>query len=153
MLISYLLLGLAAPEVGITLMRISMGVFFVISGYHKLFNPQRHATITKTMVEDRVPDPKFNSWFVPLIEFSGGAALVIGLLTPLAALGLFLVCCGATLLDGLKRISGWSPIDRADYVDDVLYLPEVLYAIILFSLIVMGGGPFSIDGLLISQLL
>lgn len=143
-----LITGLNYPEVAITLLRISMGVFFVFSGYHKLFNAKRHATIVATMAADRVPDIKFNSWFVPSVEFLGGAALVVGFLTPLAALGLLCVCCVATLADGLKRIPAWSPIDKADYADDVLYLPEVLYAIILAAIIFTGGGPLSLDAVI-----
>ena len=141
----YLFLGFNLPLIGITILRISMGVFFTISGYHKLFNPTRHATIVQTMVDDHVPEAEFNSWFVPSVEFSGGMALAIGFMVPLAALGLFIVCCVATLVDGIKRIGGWKPLDKADYVDDVLYLPEVLYAIILLTIMLTGGGPYSLD--------
>lgn len=143
-----IVIGLSAPDMAITLLRISMGVFFVFSGYHKLFNVQRHAIIVATMQTDRVPFPVFNSWFVPSVEFSGGAALIIGLLTPLAALGLFCVCCVATGVDGIKRITAWKPIDKADFMDDVLYLPEVLYALILVAIILMGAGPYSIDAVI-----
>lgn len=144
--------GFNIPEIAVTLLRIAIGVFFLFSGYHKLFNAGRHATITKTMVEDHVPLPFFNCWFVPTVEFSGGAALVVGLLTPLAALGLFCVCGVAALVDGLRRIPAWSPIDKADYIDDVLYLPEVLYAIILLSILFTGPGPFSLDALILREL-
>ncbi len=144
--------GLNYPEVAVTLLRVSMGVFFVLSGYHKLLNAQRHATILQTMEHDHVPMPRFDSWFVPSVEFFGGMALVPGILTPLAALGLFCVCFGATVVDGLKRITGWKPIDKADYVDDVLYLPEVLYSIILLSIILTGAGPYSVDALIWSRL-
>lgn len=147
-----LITGLSMPELAIMLLRMAMGVFFAISGYHKLFNPVRHAAIAQTMVADHVPDPRFNSWLVPSVEFSGGLALIVGLLTPLAALGLFCVCCVAALVDGIKRIAGWAPLDKADYLDDVLYLPEVLYSIILLAIILTGGGPFSVDAWLGSLL-
>lgn len=140
--------GVGFPEVSVTLLRLAMGTFFLISGFHKLFNASRHETIVKTMVADHVPLPFFNCWFVPSVEFFGGMALVVGFLTPLAAFGLFFVCLVATLVDGIKRINAWKPIDRADYVDDVLYLPEVLYAIILVTIILQGAGPFSIDAVI-----
>lgn len=146
------LLGLTSPSFGMTLgvlfLRISLGTFFVISGYHKLFNVSRHATVLQTMEADHVFDPNFNAWFVPVAEFAGGAALFIGFLTPLAALGLFIICCGATIVDGLQRIIGWKPVDRADYLDDILYLPEALYAIMLAAVALMGSGPISIDRVL-----
>lgn len=149
---SIVLTGLDGPTVAITLNRIALGTFFTISGYHKLFNAKRHAIIAHTMAADRVPLVGFNCWFVPSVEFSGGLALVAGLLAPLAALGLLVVCCVATLADGLKRIPKWKPIDRADYVDDVLYLPEVLYAIMLATIILGGSGPYSLDALVLSWL-
>ena len=141
--------GFGFTDAATTLLRVAMGLFFSISGYHKLFNPKRHATVAKTMVDDHVPEPKFNSWFVPTVEFSGGIALIVGFLVPLAALGLMVICCVATIVDGLKRIPSWSPLDLADYLDDVLYLPEVLYSIILISLIWNGGGPYSVDYLMV----
>jgi uncharacterized membrane protein YphA (DoxX/SURF4 family) len=145
----YLVTGLSAPNLAITLLRLSMGVFFVFSGYHKLFNKQRHAVIAQTMAADRIPDARFNSWFVPGVEFLGGLALFFGFLTSLAAFGLVCVCCVATLVDGLKRIPAWSPIDKADYADDVLYLPEVLYSIILLAIIFTGPGPYSLDDIIL----
>ena len=133
---------------GLTILRVGMGVFFSISGYHKLFNPVRHATVAQTMVDDHIPEPTFNSWFVPMAEFLGGIALLWGLFTPAAAFGLFIICCGATFTDGLKRIGGWKPLDKADYLDDLLYLPEVLYALIMVVLVLAGGGPYSLDSLI-----
>jgi uncharacterized membrane protein YphA (DoxX/SURF4 family) len=149
--VEFIFLGFNLPLVAITLLRMAMGVFFSISGYHKLFNKQRHGVVLNTMVVDDVPDPRLASWVIPMGEFMGGIALVVGFLTPLAAIGLFIICCGAAMVDGLKRITGMQPIDRADYVDDLLYLPEVLYAIILLTIIFMGGGPYSFDNFIISS--
>ncbi len=137
--------GLDLHYVAITTVRVALGLFFLISGYHKLFNPVRHASIVQTMTNDHVPFIKFNCWFVPSIEFLGGFALMIGLLAPLAALGLFVICCMATFVDGIKRIPTWHPLDKADYVDDVLYLPEVLYSVMLWVVILGGSGPYSLD--------
>ena len=131
-----------------TAIRVVLGVFFLLSGYHKLFNAQRHAAIVTTMIQDHVPFPWFNCWFVPIIEFSGGMALIVGLLSPLAASGLFVICLVATLADGLKRIKAWKPLDDADYADDVLYLPEVLYCVMLVPTIIGGAGPYSMDALI-----
>jgi uncharacterized membrane protein YphA (DoxX/SURF4 family) len=149
--VEFIFLGFNLPLVAITILRVSMGVFFTISGYHKLFNPGRHAMVMETMVADDVPDPKLAGWAIPMGEYLGGMALVFGILTPLAALGLLIICCGATAVDGLKRVAAWKPIDRADYLDDVLYLPEVLYAIILLTLVFMGGGPYSLDNVIIQS--
>jgi hypothetical protein len=52
------------------------------------------------------------------------------------------------LTDGIKRIADWRPIDRSDWLDDVLYLPEVLYARLLLSVILAGPGPYGLDALI-----
>lgn len=128
--------------------RVATGAFFVISGYHKLFNATRHATFLKTLEACGVPFLPVMQWFVPSVEFLGGLGVTLGFLTPLSALGLIVICLVATCTDGMKRIHAWQPLDRADRVDDVLYLPEVLY-IVLLSLCLVGGGPISLDSLLL----
>lgn len=147
-----LVTGVGFSVLAETMIRVALGVFFLFSGYHKLFNPVRHATVLNTMINDHVPLPWFNCWFVPTVEFLGGMALVIGFLTPLAAFGLFCVCCVATLVDGVKRVKSWQPLDKTDAVDDMLYLPEVLYCFMLLWLMSSGAGPWSLDALIRSIL-
>lgn len=144
--------GANVPDVALATSRVALGAFFSISGYHKLFNPTRHATIRATLAACGVPFVPVMCWFVPSVEFSAGLALVPGILTPLAALGLIAICLVATVTDGLKRIRDWRPIDRADYADDVLYLPEVLYLVMLLTLVLCGAGRFSIDAIVASYL-
>ena len=84
-------------------------------------------------------------WLVPSVEFCGGWALIIGLLAALAAFGLFVVCLGAVVFDAIKRVRGWQPIDRADWVGDLLYIPETLYCIGLAVVMLGGPGPWSLD--------
>jgi uncharacterized membrane protein YphA (DoxX/SURF4 family) len=66
-------------------------------------------------------------------------------LTVLAAFGLFVVCAGAIALDAVKRIRAWQPVDRADWLGDLLYLPESLYCIGLTVVMLAGPGPWSLD--------
>lgn len=144
------LTGVGFTGVALSINRAALGVFFAISGYHKLFNRQRHATIAETMVSDRIPFARAMSWFVPSVEFLGGLGLTVGLLSPIAAFGLFCVCFVATCTDGLRRIPGYHPIDKADALDDFLYLPEVLYCIALVVVICAGPGSISLDSLISS---
>jgi putative oxidoreductase len=137
--------GAQAPNAALTLNRVALGVFFAISGYHKLFNPSRHATLTRTLQDDSVHAMPIMQWLLPSVEFGGGSALIIGLLTVLAAFGLFVVCAGAIALDAVKRIRAWQPVDRADWLGDLLYLPESLYCIGLTVVMLAGPGPWSLD--------
>lgn len=116
------------------LLEVYAGLFFAISGYHKLFNSARHRSLVDTLKADNIPLIGINQWFVPFVEFSGGIALVVHLhpvLTGLAALGLFILCAVATITDGIKRIASYQPIDKADWIDDLLYLPETMLLLML----------------------
>lgn len=115
----------------IYLAQAAVGTFFAISGFHKLFNAQRHKALVQTLESTKVPLIGFNQWWVPFNEFFWGAALVANVLVPVGALALLVICCIATVTDGLARVRSWEPIDWADWIDDILYLPEVLLAILL----------------------
>ena len=80
--------GVGWTDIAITLNRIAVGAFFMLSGYHKLFNAERHRTIVDELKALGVPAVGFNQWWVPLVEFAAGGAVLVGLLAPLAALGL-----------------------------------------------------------------
>ena len=140
-----ILQGAQAPNAALTLNRVALGVFFAISGYHKLFNASRHATLTRTLQDDGVHAVPIMRWLLPSAEFGGGCALIVGLFSVLAAFGLFVICFGALGLDALKRIRAWHPIDRADWLGDLLYVPEALYCIGLTVLMLAGPGPWSLD--------
>jgi len=143
--LSILTLGVNAPDVALTLNRVALGTFFAISGYHKLFNASRHAVLVGTLKDGGVPAVRVMQWLVPGVEFSAGCALIIGLLSALAAFGLFVITFSAIAIDGIKRIPEWMPINRADWLGDVLYLPETLYCIALAVVMLAGPGPWSLD--------
>jgi len=121
---SLIMFGAQAPDAALTLNRVALGTFFAISGYHKLFDGSRHVTLTRTLQENGVRAVPVMQWLVPGVEFSAGCALIVGLLSALAAFGLFVITFAAIALDGIKRIPGWQPINRADWLGDLLYLPE-----------------------------
>ena len=77
-------------------------------------------------------------------------ASLSGLLAPLAALGLLVIILVATATTGRQRIKVYKPIDEADRIDDWLYLPEVLYAFMLITVVSAGAGPYSLDALILA---
>jgi uncharacterized membrane protein YphA (DoxX/SURF4 family) len=77
----------------------------------------------------------FNQWWVPLVEFSAGGGVLAGLLAPLAALGLLVIILVSIATSGRQRIKAYRRIDRADRIDDWLYLPETLYAFMLIIVV------------------
>ena len=125
-------------------LRLAVGIFFAISGFHKSFNPIRRNSLKLTFVADGCYSP-FMMVAVPAGELLGGIALIVGFLTPVTSLALISLCLGACAFDGFKRIPSWSPLDKADVLDDILYLPEVLYIIMLLAIFFIGPGYWSID--------
>jgi uncharacterized membrane protein YphA (DoxX/SURF4 family) len=141
--------GVGWTDIALTLNRIAVGAFFMLSGYHKLFDAERHRTFVDELKALGVPAVGFNQWWVPSIEFTAGGAVLIGLLAPLAALGLLVVILIAVATSGRQRIKLYKPIDEADRIDDWLYLPETLYAFMLIIVVSAGAGPYSLDALIV----
>jgi putative oxidoreductase len=139
--------GLNAGDLGAAGVRVAIGGFFAISGYHKLFNATRHAHLAQTMVNDKIPFPKFNEWWVPGWEFLGGLMVAFGLFAPFAAVVLSIICLVACASEAKSKVDSYHPIDTADRIDDYLYLPEVLYLVSLFYVVLAGGGKYRLDAL------
>lgn len=116
-----------------------VGTFFLISGVHKLFVRERHAALRHTLEEDHIPLVRFNEWWVPAWEVIAGLGLIVagGTAADFFAMILVIICLVATCTDGLKRIKEWHPLNAADYLDDILYLPEVLLLVILLTTIIL----------------
>jgi uncharacterized membrane protein YphA (DoxX/SURF4 family) len=150
--IDILFKGVGLTDIALTLDRVAVGMFFMFSGYHKLFNAQRHRAMVDELTALHVVALRINQWWVPSVEFAAGSAVFIGLLTPLAALGLLVIVLVASVTSGRVRIKGYQPIDRADRIDDWLYLPEILYALMLIMFVSAGAGPYSVDAVMLHWL-
>lgn len=137
--------GLGWHDAGLTLIRASVGTFFAISGYHKLFNAERHAKLTNTLKNDNVPFLPFMQWWVPGWEFVAGVSLTVGLLSAFSAVVLTIICIVACCCESKARVAAYHPIDLADTLDDWFYLPEVLYLVMLAVTIFSGPGKYSLD--------
>jgi len=75
----------------------------------------------------------------------------VGLLSNLAGMALLIDMIVATLTSALSTLpKGLSPLS---WLDDLLYLPEVLYVLFFIWLICSGPGKFSVDSWLAGQLL
>jgi uncharacterized membrane protein YphA (DoxX/SURF4 family) len=148
-MIDILFNGVGWTDIAITLNRIAVGMFFMLSGYHKLFNRERHRALAEQLKELGIHALGFNQWWVPTVEFTAGLAVVVGFLAPLAALGLLAISLVAIATSGPQRIKLYKPIDEGDRIDDWLYLPEVLYAFMLIMVVSAGAGPYSLDALIL----
>jgi uncharacterized membrane protein YphA (DoxX/SURF4 family) len=148
-MIDVLFNGVGWTDIALTLNRIAVGTFFLLSGYHKLFNPERHRAFVDELKALGVHAVGINQWWVPTIEFTAGGAVLIGFLAPLAALGLLVIILVAMATSGRQRIKLYKPIDESDRIDDWLYLPETLYAFMLIMVVSAGAGPYSLDAVIL----
>jgi uncharacterized membrane protein YphA (DoxX/SURF4 family) len=123
----------------------------MLSGYHKLFNAERHRSFVDELKGLGVHAMGFiTSGGCRQSNFTAGFAVVIGFLAPLAALGLLVITLVAIATSGRQRIKLYKPIDEADRIDDWLYLPEILYAFMLIVVVSAGAGPYSFDALILA---
>jgi len=135
----------AAEWIPMAAARVLIGVFFCISGATKLFVPAQFKMMEQTLTESHIPLPHANALFVSLVEFVSGAGLLLGLFTPLCAIALVIVMIVAIATNRIQSIQAQGALA---WLDDFLYLPEVLYVMILGWLTFSGPGRYSIDGLI-----
>ena len=143
-LIQFALQGSSESEqYAILLVRVSIGLFFAISGGNKLFVAGGTKPVYDTLVQAKVPFPRQTAYFVAGVEFLCGSLMVVGFLSSPACAALLIDMTVAILTSALatlpKRLSPLS------WLDDFLYLPEVLYVLFFIWLICSGPGKFSID--------
>ena len=133
---------------GILLARVAVGLLFFLSGRGKLFVTERREQMRQTLIEAHVPFPDLNAVFVSTVEFVCGLLLVIGALTRLASAMLACVMIIAIGTTAIRNIKAPSPLG---WLAEFLYLPEVLYLVILVWLFFSGPGWLSVDQLVLSQ--
>ena len=130
-------------QYAILLARVSLGLFFAISGANKLFVARSTQTMYKTLVDAGVPFPHLMTYVVSGFEFVGGLLLTVGLLSSPVCAALLVDMVVAILTTNLSAMpKGLSPLN---WLDDFLYLPEVLYVLFFILLICTGPGKFSVD--------
>ena len=134
-----------AAWIGSLLVRIVVGLLFVISGGGKLFRLEKREQMRSTLQDAGIPFPRANAAFVSAVEFSGGWMLLLGLLTPLAAALLAVVMLVALATVRAKSIEAKGPIG---WVGEFVYLPETVIAAALVWLMLAGPGRVSLDRLL-----
>jgi putative oxidoreductase len=138
-------------QYAILLVRVAIGLFFAISGANKLFVAGGTKPVYDTLVKAKVPFPLQTAYFVSGVEFVCGSLLTVGFLSSLASVTLMIDMIVAILTEALSTLpKGLSPLR---WLDDFLYLPEVLYVLFFIWLICSGPGRFSVDYWLAGMLL
>ena len=89
-------LSAPARDTALLLARLGIGVVFFAHGWQKLFTNGVDGTAA-FFGQAGVPMPTLSAWFATVVELLGGAALVLGIALPAAALLLVVDMIGAFL--------------------------------------------------------
>jgi putative oxidoreductase len=128
------------------LTRLVIGYGFFASGRGKLADPDKIVTFFTQL---GIPMPELNAAFVSRVEYYGGALLMLGLLTRLAAslLGstMIVALMTADKENFLKALSGAEDVGLTDVL-------PVMWGMYLLWLLLSGPGLISLDALLSRRL-
>ena len=135
----------------VLLARISMGLFFAISGWNKLFTVAHWQGLLAGMIATGLPFPKLMALFLAWFEFVGGSLLTVGFMSTFFSIGLAFAMLVAIITVEIPFVipPGLGPLDWLDWF---LYLPQVLYVLIFLWLIIKGPGPYSVDAVIARKL-
>lgn len=134
-------------EYGITVLRITLGLVFVMHGYVGgfVFGP---AGLAGFNASKGIPLPTVTAWFVILGHFLGGASLVLGYLTRLGALVHVVIMGGAVFfvhfsegffLHGkIVDVAAGKAITGGYEYSLVLLMASV-------AILLLGSGPLALD--------
>ena len=141
--VTMLLFDSATPRqlsVGIAIVRVVTGVIMLAHGAQKLFQ-FGIAGITQGFAGMGVPMPSIVAPLVAVLEFGGGIALILGVLTRLVSLGLAIEMIGALFI--VHFANGFFLPNGYEFVLILLAATT--------ALVIAGAGAFSIDQAIASR--
>jgi uncharacterized membrane protein YphA (DoxX/SURF4 family) len=147
-----------STDLGTLLLRLVLGSFFVLARFRFFYDPSKPYG-AQWLNRERVShlSAKLRSCgycnsclacFVACVEVGGGFALIFGLLTMLATIGLLVVLILATLCTAQTKVGEQCPVDGLDCCSCYLWRVEGVYIVIGLALLLFGPGAYSLDAML-----
>ena len=134
--------------IAIVLARVAVGLLFFLSGRGKLFDRTGRDQMRQTLIQAHIPFPDLNAIVVSTVECVCGSLLIIGALTRIACVMLGGIMIVAIATSAIRNVKASSPLG---WLAEFLYLPEVLYLVILIWLFFSGPGWLSVDYVILSR--
>ena len=128
----------ALTDLALLVSRVAIGVILLAHGWQKLTEYTLAGTAA-SFDQMGVPAPTAAAYFATTVEIAGGAALIVGLLTPVVAL-----LNVANLLGALVLVHAGNGV----FVENGGYELVLALAAGLVVIAVVGAGKYSVDGLL-----
>src|SRR5262245_6313913 len=138
------------PQWAAVPLRLIVGFGFMEHGYAKIAHgPTAFVSILQAL---GVPAPHVMAWVTILIELLGGFAVFVGALVPLISMplaGVLMVAMlSVHLRFGFSSIKLIAVTPAGAQFGPPGYECDLLYLACLVALVLIGSGPFSVDGLL-----
>lgn len=108
-------------SLAVLLVRVAVGAMFGLSGWHKLFVPERRRILEQTLKHDSIPCVQLNAPMIAVTELTAGVLLLLGFLATLAATALAVVTLGAIAFDAWRKVGEKQPIT---WIENFLYQPK-----------------------------
>jgi putative oxidoreductase len=124
-------------DTALAVLRVVLGITFILHGGQKLF-VFGFAGVSGAFAQMGIPAPGLLGPFVAFVEFFGGIAILLGLLTRLAALGIAATMVVAILTVHLKN---------GFFAPTGVEFPLSLLGSAI-ALIITGAGDFSLDAVI-----
>jgi putative oxidoreductase len=116
------------------LLRLVMGLAFILHGWGKMQAPT-------SWMGPEAPVPGFLQFLAAFSEFGGGIALILGLLTPIACLGIIVTMAVATSMHAYAFHDPFVASGKGQGS----FEPALGYLVTAILILAMGPGKFSAD--------
>lgn len=155
--------GTDALNIALLLNRASLGLFFVLARFRFFYDPskpagerwcnkERHHSLTHKMDFCGLKHWPYGwAWVTAFVELFAGLGVIFGLLTPLSALGLFVLLLVATRCTAVAKVREQNPVDKLDCVSCYLWRVEGLYIVQAMIVLLAGPGTYSLDALIFTK--